>query len=272
MFDPEKPPELSIEKWLNSEPGMSLKSLHGKVVVVAAFHVACEGSQEHGVPQAIRLSRSFERDEVQVVLLHTGLGMPMTAKKVAEFVAANEIMLPVAIDASGPRPKQDPPQTMETYTIRGTPSLLIFDRQGRLRRKYFGQVDDFRLGAEIMAFAVEDVHASRETAIAIESRLNAALTKPAEPAPPVAKPSMAKPGKRTSGRDPDPSKGFIPGAGSGHVHSASCGCGPGHDRSHGHQHGPNINLGGAHDHDPRANLTQAVLAKAARSQLRGGSK
>lgn len=270
MFDPEQPPELSTETWLNTEPGTSLKAMHGKVVVVAAFHMACQGSLEHGVPQAIRLSRSFESGEVQVVLLHTGVGMPMTAKKIAEFVSANEIVLPVAIDAAGPRPKQDPPRTMEAYAIRGTPSLLIFDRQGRLRRKYFGQVDDFRLGAEIMAFAVEDVHAARETALAIEGRLHVALTKPAEAPAPEAMPGLAKPGKRSGGRDPDPSKGFVASAAQGHVHSANCGCGPSHD--HGHHHAPKINLGSASDHDPRANLTQAVLAKAARSQLRGGSK
>ena len=45
---------------------------------------------------------------------------------------------------------------MEAYGIQGTPTLLMFDRQGRLRRHYLGAVDDVRLGAEIMALCIED--------------------------------------------------------------------------------------------------------------------
>jgi hypothetical protein len=56
--------------------------------------------------------------------------------------------------------------------------MLLFDRQGRLRRHYLGAVDDVRLGAEIMALALEDAKSPRETSIAIEQRLAAALADP----------------------------------------------------------------------------------------------
>jgi hypothetical protein len=44
---------------------------------------------------------------------------------------------------------------MAHYRMRGTPSLLLFDRGGALRKHTFGQVDDMALGAEIMALMRE---------------------------------------------------------------------------------------------------------------------
>ena len=45
--------------------------------------------------------------------------------------------------------------------MQGTPTLLLFDRQGRLRRHYLGAVDDVRLGAEIMALSSRTKGAAR---------------------------------------------------------------------------------------------------------------
>jgi hypothetical protein len=39
---------------------------------------------------------------------------------------------------------------MEAYQMQGTPTLLLIDRAGRLRRQIFGHVPDLLLGAEIM--------------------------------------------------------------------------------------------------------------------------
>jgi hypothetical protein len=44
---------------------------------------------------------------------------------------------------------------MRTYGMRGTPTLLLIDRTGRLRRQTFGHVPDLALGAEIMALIRE---------------------------------------------------------------------------------------------------------------------
>ena len=55
---------------------------------------------------------------------------------------------------------------MAAYGMQGTPTLLLFDRQGRLRRHYLGAVDDVRLGAEIMALCLEDPKAPREVSMA----------------------------------------------------------------------------------------------------------
>lgn len=47
------------------------------------------------------------------------------------------------------------PQTMATYRMQGTPTLLLINRAGSLRRQIFGHIPDLRLGAEIMRLVVE---------------------------------------------------------------------------------------------------------------------
>ncbi|MCB2005483.1 MAG: TlpA family protein disulfide reductase, partial [Rhodoferax sp.] len=39
------------------------------------------------------------------------------------------------------------PRTMQAYRMEGTPTLLVFDRQGQLQLNQLGQVDDMALGA-----------------------------------------------------------------------------------------------------------------------------
>jgi len=39
--------------------------------------------------------------------------------------------------------------TMRDYGLRGTPSVVVFDRDGRVRLNHFGQIDDLQLGAVI---------------------------------------------------------------------------------------------------------------------------
>jgi len=217
MLDPENPPELAVSQWLNTAEPLTLSALCGRVVVVSAFQMLCADSLKHGLPQAIRLQRGFKPEEVQVIGLHmVHEHKEMTPEKLKAFLATSKITFPIAIDAPGKKPKTDLPKTMTTYNLRGTPSLLIFDRKGRLRRQYFGLVDDIRLSAEIMGFAFEDTKAPRETAIAIERRLHACLADP----PAHEHGDQPAAGHEHSGHDHD------------HVHDASCGCG--HDHTHDH--------------------------------------
>lgn len=41
------------------------------------------------------------------------------------------------------------PITMARYQLRGTPSLVLIDRAGRIRLNAFGHVDDLALGREL---------------------------------------------------------------------------------------------------------------------------
>ncbi len=213
MFDPENPPELETAGWINTDGPLTLKALKGKVVVMSAFQLHCPGSVKHGLPQTQRLSHAFSDDEVAVIALNTPFENPeaQDAQAIEDFAEENGLRFPIGVDTvnGGTLPK-----TMEAFEIQGTPSVLIFDRQGRLRRHYLGQVDDLRLGAEIMALAIENRDAPREQSIALERRLAATLTDPNE-----------------------------------HHHEGGCCGGHGHSHDHDHAQGGGCCGGGHHHHD-----------------------
>ena len=155
MFNPENPPEFTTSRWLNSEKKISLKDYKGKVIVVAVCQIACPGSVKFGLPQAERIRKSFTKDEVAVIGLHMAFEKfdKQTPDKVQKFLKDSGIKMPVAYDKPN---GEGLPQTMKDYELQGTPAILVFDRQGRLRRHYLGAVDDLRIGAEIMGMLMED--------------------------------------------------------------------------------------------------------------------
>jgi len=215
QFNPEQPPELVASQWFNTEEPLSLKKLKGKVVVLLAFQMLCPGSLRHALPQAGRIASAFSREEVEVIGLHMVFEnhKDMSPSLLEPFLKEEHIEIPVAVDALN---GSELPKTMEAYGLQGTPSVLIFDRQGRLRRHYLGAVDDVRLGAEIMALCIEDKQAPREASIAIEQKLHAALVDPNEH----------------------------------HHHDGEC-CGGHHNHAHdhGHDHGHEGGCCGGHDHN-----------------------
>jgi len=176
-FNPEDPPELKTAQVYNAPEAPTLAALKGKVVVLLAFQMLCPGSQRHALPQAERLARTFRADEVAVLGLHMVFENheDMTPSLLEPFLKEERISIPVVVDKPN---GSGAPQTMQAYGMHGTPTLLIFDRQGRLRRHYLGAVDDARLGAEIMALALEPPNAPRDVSLAIEQRLAAALLDP----------------------------------------------------------------------------------------------
>lgn len=146
----EMAPEWQASGWLNSAAPLSLASLRGRVVVMHAFQMLCPGCVSHGVPQAERVHRTFPRDDVAVVGMHTVFEHHevMTPAALEVFLHEYRVTHPVGIDVrdgAGPIPA-----TMRAYGMRGTPTLVLIDRQGRLRLQEFGRVDDLALGAEIM--------------------------------------------------------------------------------------------------------------------------
>jgi peroxiredoxin len=177
MFNPEKPPELAVDAWLNITTPLTLEKLRGRVVVLLAFQMLCPGCVSHALPQARKLVERFNSDEVAVIGLHTVFEHHevMTIDALKAFNHEYRWPFPIAVDRANGKGL---PVTMDAYEMRGTPTLLLFDRQGRLRRHYLGQVDDIRVAAEIMSFAIEDKDATREMSVAIEGKLAAALVDP----------------------------------------------------------------------------------------------
>jgi peroxiredoxin len=232
MFNPEKPPQWEVTQWLNTPATLSLEALAGKVIVLHAFQMLCKGCVQDALPQAQRLHDQFARNDVAIIGLHTVFEHKdvMTPKALEAFVHEFGWTFPIGIDAAGVEGRL--PRTMDAYEMQGTPTLLIFDRKGRLRRHYFGKPDDIMLGAEIMAMVVE------EDARVTERKLATALIMP--------------------GRN-----GHAHG---GHAHGDGCGCdhdhGHDHSRDHGHHHGHDHgHAGHDHKHTPEAVKTSPKPAR-----------
>lgn len=146
--------KLFIEKWLNVEAGFNEESLCGKVVAIHAFQMLCPGCILHGVPQAQRLYAAFNGDQIAVVGLHTVFEHHEAMKEVSlkAFLHEFRVEFPVGIDkASG---SDRIPLTMAHHELQGTPSWLIFDRQGHLVVNAFGKIEDIELSSILTQLAL----------------------------------------------------------------------------------------------------------------------
>jgi hypothetical protein len=98
----------------------------------------------------------FPASEVAVIGLHTVFEhhAAMGPEALKAFLHEYKVYFPVGIDRPSDRGDAIP-STMRRYGMQGTPTLLLIDRDGRLRRQTFGHVPDLQLGAEIMALMRE---------------------------------------------------------------------------------------------------------------------
>lgn len=150
-------PAWTTREWFNSDGPLQLADLRGRVVVLHAFQMLCPACVHHGLPQAQRVRASFAERDVAVIGLHTVFEhhAAMTALALRAFLHEYRIRFPVGVDAPGTDASDPMPVTMRAYGLRGTPSLLLIDCNGDLRRHAFGTEDDLTLGAAIAALIVE---------------------------------------------------------------------------------------------------------------------
>lgn len=143
-----KAPELMVSEWFNTETPISLVNLRGKVVVIEAFQMLCPGCVSHGLPQIQKVYDAFSVDDVAVLGLHTVFEhhAAMAPVSLKAFIYEYRLRYPVGVDQAGTGPI---PKTMEAYGLKGTPSLIIIDQEGRLRANHFGHVPDMQVAYEI---------------------------------------------------------------------------------------------------------------------------
>lgn len=169
---PRPAPDWDVAQWLNTDRPLDLPALRGRVVVAAAFQMLCPGCVEQTIPQLRRAHALFPPDEVTVVGLHTVFEHheAMGPVALAAFLHEYKVAFPVGVDAPG-QSGDAIPSTMRRYGMQGTPTLLLIDRAGRLRRLTFGHVPDLQLGAEVMALMREEapVAGSANQAAALDS-------------------------------------------------------------------------------------------------------
>lgn len=147
-------PEWRTSEWFNTTEKLTLPGLRGRVVMVCAFQMLCPGCVSQGLPQAQRVAGLFAPDEVTVVGLHCVFEHhdAMGATALRAFLHEYRIRFPVGIDEPDDVLQ---PHTMRAYGFEGTPTTVLIDREGRLRRQTLGHIPDLQLGAEIMALIGE---------------------------------------------------------------------------------------------------------------------
>ena len=148
-------PELLVQAWFNTDRPLLLAGLRGRVVVLSAFQVLCPISIGAGIPQAQRIHETFAPSDVTVIGLHATFEHhdAFNPAVLKAFIHEYRLKFPIALDH--PNPTSPIPHTMDRYKMRGTPSLVLIDRHGVVRKHAFGPVDDLRIGAEIGALTQE---------------------------------------------------------------------------------------------------------------------
>ena len=145
---------LDVAGWVGDR-AVDLADLRGRVVLIEVFQMLCPGCVSHGIPQALRVHRTLDREQVTVIGLHSVFEHHdvMGPDALEAFVFEYKIGFPVAIDR--PVEGRSIPATMARYGLQGTPTTLLVDRSGRLRHSILGSLDDLTLGSHIGRLVTE---------------------------------------------------------------------------------------------------------------------
>ncbi len=162
MDHPLRAPELDVSKWFNSAP-LDIASLRGRVVLIEAFQMLCPACVSHSIPQAQRVQRMYSSDEVAVIGIHTVFEHHdvMGPDALEAFISEYRITFPVGVDRRDGTKRI--PVTMDRFDLRGTPSQILLDRQGRVRASSFGIVEDLALGTQLGRLLAEPAAAGKPT-------------------------------------------------------------------------------------------------------------
>lgn len=147
MARPLVTPELDVSEWLNTSDPIQLSGLRGRVVVIHAFQMLCPGCVSHGLPQATAIHNTFAQEDLVVLGLHSVFEhhAVMGPEALKAFVYEYRIAFPIGIDR--PQFGQAMPSTMQQFGLKGTPSLIVLDRQGAIALHHFGPASDLGVGA-----------------------------------------------------------------------------------------------------------------------------
>jgi len=139
--------ELETCAWFNTAEALSLYKLRGKVIVISAFQMLCPSCVSHSLPQANTLQALHPRSQLQIIGLHTVFEHHHVMTVDALQVFIHEYKLKFAIAADQPSSNNDIPVTMRKLELKGTPSIVLIDKQGRIRLNHFGHLHDLQLGS-----------------------------------------------------------------------------------------------------------------------------
>jgi len=148
-------PELDVSQWFNTGTAPTLASLRGQVVLLHAFQMLCPACVRLATPQAQQVHEQFGRRGLAVLGLHTVFEHHEAMQPVSlqAYIFENRLSFPIGVDR--PDGHDGLPLTMRAYGMQGTPTLVLIDRQGRLRQHAFGHMPDLALGVAIGTLLAE---------------------------------------------------------------------------------------------------------------------
>lgn len=140
-------PDWEVSQWFNTDGPIHVTDLRGRVALVHTFQMLCPGCVLKALPQIRRVHEQYASDELAIIGLHTVFEHhdAMRPEALQVFMHEFGIRYPVGVDAPS-EDGQPVPRTMTRLGLRGTPSLLLLDRGGRLRLRHFGHIEDLQLG------------------------------------------------------------------------------------------------------------------------------
>jgi peptide-methionine (R)-S-oxide reductase len=123
-------PALNEGKWLNSET-TSLENLRGRVVLVDFWTFGCYNCR-NTLPALKRFDTAYRDKGLTIVGVHTPESdYEKQFDKLQAAVKTNGIKYPVITDTNG--------DTWRAFNIEAWPTVIILDKQGRIRYKHIGE-------------------------------------------------------------------------------------------------------------------------------------
>jgi len=123
-------PALREGQWINSEP-TTLDNLRGQVVLVDFWTYGCYNCR-NTLPTLKRLDKTYRDKGLTIVGVHTPeFGAEKVFANVQAAVAKHEIKYPVVTDVNG--------DTWRAFDIEAWPTVVILDKQGRIRYSHIGE-------------------------------------------------------------------------------------------------------------------------------------
>ncbi len=148
-------PKWEVAQWFNHDAPLRLADLRGQVVMLHAFQMLCPACVRLATPQAQQVHEQFGGQGLTVVGLHTVFEHHEAMRPVSlqAYIVENRLRFPIGVDQ--PDGNGGLPRTMRAYGMHGTPTLILIDRQGRVRQHGFGHVPDLALGAALGTLLAE---------------------------------------------------------------------------------------------------------------------
>jgi len=126
----ETAPALTEGKWLNSEP-TTLENLRGRVVLMDFWTFGCYNCR-NTLPTLKKFDAAYRDKGLTIVGVHTPESeYEKNFDKIQAAVKSNGIKYPVVTDTNG--------DTWRAFNIEAWPTVVILDKQGRIRYTHIGE-------------------------------------------------------------------------------------------------------------------------------------